>query len=463
MSPVTNHRAFQVNLYAPVPPLRPPVHWNSSPQTKHVPPSPTEMSPFTYTLLQRAMAALQRDTFQLGQSATGSIQASPSAQEAQLPNAYALRPASGLATHFSEMDLKHVAMSEKTRQMFRQFFSLFHLERQVSSQVLLETLTQMDAHGPLTYERLEALNLEELAEAQQRVLTALKADKALFMALASLDGEAGQLSIQDVWLAGADQGSVTLSAQVLEGLKEALQRPEPDDPAAMPFEDLARWLLRQAGPRGAGLSYQGLKGINQQALVALSEADRAWVETLRSESEKGRLAQISPLDHDELTLAALRTYWVISHLAADLPAAMALTVLPPQPQGVSGVSALGQGKDAQLMNGDGRSTATVAAEVVPLSQADLKTLGEIFKRTGPVPIDALTHASRLNLQTPEEVRVMKAIQQPEILHALADNDGHPDTLSLKDVQLQLKYHVLLKVSATAISARVLPRRFVWSG
>ncbi|MBK8189839.1 MAG: hypothetical protein IPK79_05250 [Vampirovibrionales bacterium] len=399
-------------------------------QTPSAPPpaAETAISPYTLALFQYAANALRADPAFLG------------ADRAQLPLWLLAQANFAPALAVRASDLSQAPMSDQTRALFQRAIQFYDLEQRISRDKLMAFFAAFDANGQgLTYDALRALNLATMNREQAEVAKALMRDKGLFLTLASLDGDRGALSLQDIWIASADQDVIVLNADVISQLRSATQIPASMPDSTRDFREVAGALMRLTGPAGHGISQEGLQRLNLNAVTTLSAHEKAWVEQLR---QPQTLATLAPLNiaRDELSLAAMRAYWAFYHLpgARSAESGAAALILPPANLRLGPVASVG-GQSA--MAGDLSQPHPGAAPdraALPMGIEDLTALMAFLRSHGSLSYRQLLETAG---ETPEQTHALALLRDPARFREMAALDGHAASLSIGDVETRVRQRV----------------------
>lgn len=385
------------------------------------PPSETAISPYTLALFQYAINALRADQTYLA------------ADRGQLP--LWLVAQANFSPHLAirSADMNQAPMSDTTRALFQRAIQFYDLEQRVSREKLMAFFAAFDAEGQgLSYDALRGLNLATLTREQAEIARALMRDKGLFLALASLDGDRGTLSLQDIWIASADQDVVVLNAEVLTQLRAATQIPPTMPDSTRSFHDLAVALMRLAGPQGHGVSLSGLQQLHLP-VATLSPQENAWLEQLRQPDVLQTLAPLN-VGRDELSLAAMRTFWAFYFLPGVRQADDGRVILPPPGLRLGPVASIAW--QSQLSGDLGQPHPNAAPEKAPprIGIDDLAALLGLLRSHGSLNYRQLLETVG---DTPEQTHALTLLRDPDRFRALAALDGDAHLLSVQDVQTQV--------------------------
>jgi hypothetical protein len=373
--------------------------------------------------------------------------------------------------------LDRIPMSAATRSMFRRTLHLYETQRQTPAPLMARTLERLEPEPGrgITYDALVNADATQFAPQERDVLEQLRQDPALFKQLASLGGDADTVSVLDLWAAANSQDEVTLSSENLAGLRTLLAPPAGQAVATdlrTPVSQIFRQIQTATGVNpytSNGVPLDRFNALNVQTLGGLTATERDWLTDLQRREVQQYFSPLLDLTRNELVISAVGAYFMMrqinpSQFGPDTAVTFQPAALLVSPQRVSRVAAYGdlRGDDLTIDAGDDEQKHApekapqqqswkifepepgAAPLTTPLQTNDLIALLNVLERAGGVM--SLDDLRQTTPESESEERALTWLKNPFIRQQLAKGDGHPEDLSVTD--LQVAFHRQMAVWLT---------------
>lgn len=382
--------------------------------------------------------------------------------------------------------LDRIPMSEATRSLFRRTLHLYETQRQTPSPVMARTLERLEVQPGMgvTYDALVNADAFRFDPQERDVLEQLRKDPALFQQLASLGGDSDKVSVLDVWAAANSQDQVTLSSEHIEGLRTLLSPPAGQVEATdlrTPISQIFRQVQTATGVNPYttnGIPLDRFNQLNVAGLRGLTDTERRWLTDLQRPDVQQYLAPLMDPTRNELVISAVGAYFMMRQInpqqfnLGGTNVTFEPTALLVSPQRVSRVAAYGdlRGDDLTIDAGNdpGQSAnspsqqqphhipepeATLPPGATPLQTNDLIALLNVLERAGGVM--SLEDLRQTAPESEAEERALAWLKNPQIRQQLAKGDGHPDDLSVTDLQVEFHRQMAVWFTPDALNRNLM--------
>jgi hypothetical protein len=387
--------------------------------------------------------------------------------------------------------LTQIPMAQATRSLFSA--TLRQLEKDkvldvTTTMGLLKKLSPETQGGTVSYQTMlnppKAL-LKQLTLPEKQTLETLQAQPELLRAVAGIDGHPEALGVEDIWLASFSHAQLRFTPERVHQLQTLLipvtawhqthatasfekvlttlssLLPPPLAQKLMPTVDTSSMggaFLKSWGQSQTSLIAQGVShhvwqnlNLNTAKLAGLSPLERQWLLDLQKSEVLGWLSPLS-LRPNELSVAALRAYWMLRHLSPDeLPESLTVEATGAfayeEGDGSRGVTRLGSLNPHHQRHKQGRNKPELSPEDEALmsdglTPAHLLALVDIVERFGGRMMYAQLIAYRPQ-NDDEAAAIQQLLKNPLTHHALAQGDGNPEDITIKDLQMAFRKHLLM--------------------
>ncbi|MFM7469701.1 MAG: hypothetical protein ACKO37_09405 [Vampirovibrionales bacterium] len=384
--------------------------------------------------------------------------------------------------------LTQIPMSQATRSLFASTLRQFEKDKTLNvstTMSLLKKLSPETQGGTVAYETLltpPKQVLKHLSHEEKNTLHTLQSQPELLKAVASIDGHPEALGIEDIWLASFSQAQLRFTPErvhqlqtllipvtawhethatlgfenVLTHIAQLLPTPFANrlTPSTMPTTGYPPFLkpLHEVQPSliSQGIPHHIWEALNLEARphAQLSPLEKQWLLDLQKPQV---LAWLSPLSvrPNELSIAALRAYWMLRHLSPDeLPEALlSLEPLGEEESTIGRITHVRETNPQHQRRKHGHANPEQSPEDAALmsdglTPADLLALVDIVERFGGRMMYAQLIAYRPQNED-ERHAIYKLLNHPLTHHALAQGDGNPEDITIQDLQIAFRKHLML--------------------